>query len=464
MDRVQRAVNVASPVQYVRRSVQRRGWVHAALLASITMMCAVPAHANRRPTKTRTMTRTSTPTRTPTATRPVATGSATRTRTPSPRATETATSRPSTVTAIPSATSTALPSGPTATPIPGEGPRANFVLDAAAGPAPHVVQFTDTSGGTISTWAWDFGDGGASSLQQPIHSYLQPGTYSVRLTVSGPAGSDTLLRAAVISVAPTLSPTSGSFAEFVAYCPFSHQLADDPIVFFGQPGEAHLHSFFGSTVTDASSTVDELLAGGTTCDPLVDRSAYWVPTLLENGEPVYPEQATFYYFIGNDVRTKIRSFPLGLRIIAGNGSRTGPTDGPSRYKWSCRGASESSTGDFAICPAGHDLELLLDFPECWNGSDLDSPTHQGHMAYSSGGQCPATHPVPVPRLQFKLRYPTSGSPGLTLAAGGGDHAHTDGRGWTAHGDFFNAWAADALRVRIENCLFRGVKCGPAGMP
>jgi PKD repeat protein len=407
------------------------------------------------PAATRTATRLRTATRT---------ASAAPTRTPS--AFVTATPIPSTPTLTPLPVASTEPSaGPTSTPIIlGGGPRASFALDAAAGPAPHVVQFTDTSGGTIATWAWDFGDGGTSSRQHAIHSYVQTGMYTVRLTVSGPAGSSTVVRMALIAVSPTSAPTSAGFAEFVAFCPFSHQLADDPIVFPGQPGQAHIHSFFGSTVTDAHSSVEVLLAGGTTCDPPVDRSAYWVPTLFENGIPIYPEQATFYYFVGNDARTQIRPYPVGLRIIAGSGSRTGPADGPSHYKWSCRGASDSSTGDFVICPAGHELEMLLNFPDCWNGSDLDRSDHQSHMAYSAGGQCPVTHPVPVPQLQFKLRYPTSGGTGLTLAVGGGEHAHTDGRGWTAHGDFFNAWESDALRFRIENCLLRGVKCGADGMP
>ena len=84
-------------------------------------------------------------------------------------------------------------------------------------------------------------------------------------------------------VTPSLE---GDLGEFVALCPSSHRAQNDPIVFPGQPGQSHLHSFFGSTTTDASSTLGTLLAGGTTCDPAVDRSAYWVPTLLENGVPI----------------------------------------------------------------------------------------------------------------------------------------------------------------------------------
>ncbi len=69
-------------------------------------------------------------------------------------------------------------------------PSAEFVASAAMGQAPHSVNFTDLSSGTVDTWAWTFGDGGTSSAQHPSHQYDLPGTYTVELTASGPFGSD----------------------------------------------------------------------------------------------------------------------------------------------------------------------------------------------------------------------------------------------------------------------------------
>lgn len=48
------------------------------------------------------------------------------------------------------------------------------------------VDFTDTtvSDGTISAWAWDFGDAGTSTSQNPSHTYSSNGTYVVSLTVT----------------------------------------------------------------------------------------------------------------------------------------------------------------------------------------------------------------------------------------------------------------------------------------
>jgi PKD repeat protein len=52
------------------------------------------------------------------------------------------------------------------------------------------IAFTDTSIGTVTTWSWNFGDGGTSTLQSPNHTFATPGTYTVSLTVTGPGGSD----------------------------------------------------------------------------------------------------------------------------------------------------------------------------------------------------------------------------------------------------------------------------------
>jgi PKD repeat protein len=50
---------------------------------------------------------------------------------------------------------------------------------------PLQVQFTNLSGGDISTYNWMFGDGGVSTEKNPSHVYAKKGTYSVILTVIG---------------------------------------------------------------------------------------------------------------------------------------------------------------------------------------------------------------------------------------------------------------------------------------
>lgn len=247
------------------------------------------------------------------------------------------------------------------------------------------------------------------------------------------------------------------FGEFLATCPMSHRLADDPIVLPNQPGASHMHDFFGSKVTDASSTLQSLLAGDTTCNPASDRSAYWVPTLYDaKQQPVFIEHVTIYYFVNVEPATSVQPYPQGLRVIAGDAMATALPPGPARFRWSCLGAPNSSSSDFVICPAGSKLEILLNFPDCWNGVDLDSADHKSHMAYSTAGKCPVTHPVPVPQLQYKLRYATPGEAGMRLST-------MSGAAYTMHGDFFNAWEKSALENRIQ-CLRQLIKCTEAGFP
>src|SRR4029453_17857225 len=69
-------------------------------------------------------------------------------------------------------------------------------------------------------------------------------------------------------------------SNFYSNCPFSHASMDDPIVYPGQPGRSHAHTFFGNRSTNAFSTRESLLATTTTCKPRADGGAYGIPTLL----------------------------------------------------------------------------------------------------------------------------------------------------------------------------------------
>ena len=83
--------------------------------------------------------------------------------------------------------------------------KASFAAAPVAGYAPLTVSFTDLSTGIIATRSWSFGDLQAGSDANPSHVYARPGSYVVSLTVTGPAGSDTMTRADLITVAPPLT-------------------------------------------------------------------------------------------------------------------------------------------------------------------------------------------------------------------------------------------------------------------
>jgi PKD repeat protein len=96
-------------------------------------------------------------------------------------------------------------------------PTASFTASPTSGDAPLTVQFTDTSTGNPTSWAWDFGDGSTSSQQNPSATFTTPGTYTVTLIASNSAGpSAPATRTITVTAAPTAptasftaSPTSG---------------------------------------------------------------------------------------------------------------------------------------------------------------------------------------------------------------------------------------------------------------
>ena len=92
-------------------------------------------------------------------------------------------------------------------------PVAGFSATPTSGTAPLAVTFTNTSTGSITSEAWDFGDGGSSSASNPSHTYTNAGVYTIVLTVFGPGGSNTLTQAGYITVgaaAPPAAAFSGS--------------------------------------------------------------------------------------------------------------------------------------------------------------------------------------------------------------------------------------------------------------
>lgn len=101
--------------------------------------------------------------------------------------------------------------------VSGQVPVANFSGSPLSGCSPLIVNFQDLSTGGATAWSWNFGNGNTSSLQNPSATYFTPGTYTVSLTVSNAAGSNTLTRTQYVTVyeSPTVnfsaSITSGCF-------------------------------------------------------------------------------------------------------------------------------------------------------------------------------------------------------------------------------------------------------------
>jgi hypothetical protein len=245
--------------------------------------------------------------------------------------------------------------------------------------------------------------------------------------------------------------------QFASPCRFSHRASDDPIGDPGDAGGSHSHDFFGNRSTNASSTQASMrAAGATSCRRAGDTAGYWVPTLSTLLREITPSGATIYYRNAGKDPASIQPPPAGLKVIAGDAGADGPQD-TRVVSWGCgAGSGISGRSMPPRCPRGTRLVLVVRFPDCWDGANLDSSDHQSHLAYATkirgrrGRACPASHAAALPALAMHVRYPTRGGRLVRLSSG---------PAYTAHADFLNAWDQDVLDELVRRCLNANVKCG-----
>jgi len=124
-------------------------------------------------------------------------------------------------------------------------PMAEFAASATSGVAPLAINLVNLSTGSIASYAWDFGDGTTSTVENPAHVYSTPGVYSVSLTVAGPGGTDTGVQTNLV----TVNASNALLAQFVSTATI---------------GFAPLDVSFTSTSTGAVETYAWSFGDGTT--------------------------------------------------------------------------------------------------------------------------------------------------------------------------------------------------------
>ena len=177
-------------------------------------------------------------------------------------------------------------------------PVASFTALPSSGVAPLQVAFTDTSTNGPTSWSWTFGDGGTSTDQNPVHTYVTAGTFSVTLTATNADGSGTVTQTDLITVSPTPAPettiTSGpaslsnittaqfAFSSDVAGASFTCSLDGLPGQLCSSPFTASLLAEGVHTFSVAAST-----AGGGS-DPTPAAASWTVDLTAPTATPVSP--------------------------------------------------------------------------------------------------------------------------------------------------------------------------------
>ena len=263
---------------------------------------------------------------------------------------------------------------------------------------------------------------------------------------------------------------------------------DDPIVYPGQPGKSHLHQFFGNTLADAGSTYTSLRSSGdSTCNNRLNRSAYWMPAMLNGtGQVVRPDYVSIYYKRrpASDPKCKLQGkacidIPRGLRFIFGFNMLNHAAQKTGNGYFNCDGPTGISghyptiVAAAKYCPVGNKLGAVISAPDCWDGKNLDSADHRSHVAFGGYGdwgyyRCPSTHPYVIPTFTLGAWFSVddtldrSGSwdgkfnswhlssdnmPGMAMTPGS-----------TFHTDWFSAWDDKVLKLWHDNCINKLLNC------
>jgi PKD repeat protein len=90
---------------------------------------------------------------------------------------------------------------------------ANFTASPIYGTPPLTVSFKDTSTGPIQIWQWDFGDGTSNWTQNPVHTYLNEGKYTVKLFVHNDERDNTITKVGYITVSNSIPPMANFTAN-----------------------------------------------------------------------------------------------------------------------------------------------------------------------------------------------------------------------------------------------------------
>jgi Domain of unknown function (DUF1996) len=266
-----------------------------------------------------------------------------------------------------------------------------------------------------------------------------------------------------------LSGLADERGSFVVGCAWSHTLPDDPIVHPRRPGASHMHDFYGNVTTNASSTRASMLDAPTTCRDPQDRAAVWSPTAYMNDRRIVPVRERTYYFGAG--RRRVATVPADLKMLAGNGMATSPSDNP-HVTWDCGGDSPRATHPYDCSPyrdvSADGLVARIDFPECWDGLHTDSADHVSHVAYRQGRRCPPSHPHRIPRIRVRVHYgifdPCAGARPCSpdaMPPGGLAFRLSSGPYFTVHADFWNTWQQSALDDLVARCVNAAKACGGA---
>jgi hypothetical protein len=265
----------------------------------------------------------------------------------------------------------------------------------------------------------------------------------------------------------TTTPGAGMFRT---ECAFSHFNYDDPIVYPGQPGAAHLHMNFGNTHTNAYTDYNTLInSGNATCSGMeLNRTGYWAPAMMDQqGNARVPHRVLVYYKGIGPIAGKVIPYPENLQFLA----KSDISLAANSILFACNYNPPHSVQP-VNCP-GNQLHMIVAFPRCLRDG-ADPADYLNNWVTQEGGwwysDCPAGS-KPLPQLEFNIFYPVD--PGedsstwfLSSDVDRASLQKTAISGSSLHGDWFGGWNKEINQEFLDNCLNNlpvinstGAECG-----
>jgi PKD repeat protein len=295
-------------------------------------------------------------------------------------------------------------------------PVADFSGKPSTGDAPLTISFKDLSTNTPTSWTWSFGDNSTENAtqQNPVHTYTNPGNFTVSLNATNADGSDTQTRTEYIKVNAV---------------PLSQPVATPPVAdFSGKPttGDAPLTISFKdlSTNTPISWTWS---FGDNSTENTTEQNP--VHTYINPGNYTVSLNAT--NADGSDTQTRneyIKVNPVLVHLTPPVADFSGkPTTGdapltvafkdlstntPKSWTWSF---GDNSTENTTEQNPVHTYTNLGNYTVSLNATNADGSDTQTRTEYIKVNAVPLSQPVATPPVADFSGKPTSGDSPLTVA-------------------------------------------------
>jgi PKD repeat protein len=238
------------------------------------------------------------------------------------------------------------------------------------------VQFIDTTTNTPTSWAWSFGDGNTAVVQNPVHVYTLPGTYTVTLTASNNAGSSTKTRSDYITAQLAVPLASFTANATSGTEPFAVQFNDT-----SDNSPTYWHWYFGDS--DTSSDPDPVHVYS-------DPGSYTVVLTVSNSEGSNSTSRAKYIDVSRSL-SPVTSFtadtttgivPLTVRFTDTS------TNSPASWKWNFGDGSTSTDQNPSntYTSAGTYTVILT----ASNNAGSKTATSNNYIVVTSGVVNPAT--------------------------------------------------------------------------